>query len=176
MIVLALLLLCAGAAATWLVLMRRPGRQAAQVPNDEGARVDLMLRELCKGSPQMISLHLPPQLPALPLEPKRLESALGLFLELFQRRQARGILVAAGCGALSVEVVLADAGTDIPDVQRIAFLDWNTPVVAARQDLDERLREAHGWLLSVGGSMAVEARLEGGISLRCRFPRGSAKA
>lgn len=176
MIVLALLLLCAGAIATWLVLMRRPVPRDPVPQAGDGTRIDLMLAELCKGSPQMISLHLPAHLPALPLDPQRLEAALAVFLELFQRRQARGILVAAGCGALSVEVVLADAGTDLPDVQRLAFLDWSAPLVAARQGLDERLREAHAWLGSVGGSMAVEARLEGGISLRCRLPLGKAKS
>jgi len=172
--ILVFLLLVAGGLATWLVL-----RHSAQVPmaggmpasGAEGVQIADLLRDLCKDSPQAISLHLPSPLPPLPLPRQSVEQALSAFLEFFARRRARGILVAAGCGALSIEVVIADAGSDIADGERAAFLDWGAPTLPSRMGMDEALRTAHVFLHSVGGSISIEARLEGGVCLRCRIPR-----
>lgn len=167
------LLLVAGGVATWLVLRhsaRAPKASSAPVAGDAVQVADL-LRELCKDSPQAISLHLPSPLPLLPLPRQPVEHALATFLEFFARRRARGILVAAGCGVTSIEVVIADAGSDIGDGERTAFLDWSSSPLPARMELDDALRSAHAFLHSIGGSISIEARLEGGVCLRCRIPR-----
>jgi hypothetical protein len=173
--ILVLLLVVVGALATWLVL-RQP--KAATFPaspspvRGDEARIEEILQEYCRNSPQMISLHLPTSMPALAIDGKQVAESLGTFLEFFARRRARGILVAAGCGALSLEIVIADAGPDVPDVERLAFFHWEQMPLPSRMDLDDRLKSAHEFLIACGGTLSLESRLEGGVCLRCRIPQG----
>jgi len=171
--ILVFLLLVAGGVATWLVLRHsaQASRGAALPVSGDEVQIAEVLRELCKESPQAISLHLPSPLPPLPLSRQSVEQVLSTFLEFFARRRARGILVAAGCGVTSIEVVIADAGSDIVDGERAAFLDWNASALPARMGMDDALRSAHSFLDAIGGSISIEARLEGGVCLRCRIPR-----
>jgi hypothetical protein len=167
-----LVLGCAGASLLWWIVSRSR-RAARPIPSsvEAGPGLSRMIQDLCKESPQMISLHLPQSLPESSIEPEGVKAAVAALLEFFARRKAKGILVAAGCGALSVEIVLADAGPDITDADRERFLDWSVPTLPARMELDARLRNACEFLASKGGSLSLEARLEGGVSIRMRLPR-----
>ena len=137
----------------------------------DGVAIDAVLTQLCRSASARISLNIPAGMPrlALPLDP--LTKALEAILELYCRRNGNApFLVAMGKGPVSLEIVFADAASDLRDEERKGFLDWTNPELIARQGVDQRLKEAYDFLLFLGGKMDVEARLEGGLCLRCRLP------
>ena len=164
------LALAAGTTAYWLG-RSSPSKVQIPVSGADGVAVDAVLTNLCSATSARISLNIPAGMPrlALPLEP--FTKALEAILELYCRRNGNApFLVAMGKGPVSLEVVFADAAADLRDDERKVFLDWSQTEVAARQGVDQRLKESHDFFQAMGGKMDVEARLEGGLCLRCRLP------
>ena len=167
---IAILVLAAGATIYWLGRSPSPKVQVP-VSGADGVAFDAVLTNLCSATSARISLNIPVGMPRLTLPLDPFTKALEAILELYCRRNGNApFLVAMGKGPVSLEVVFADAAADLRDDERKIFLDWSQTEVAARQGVDLRLKGSYDFFLAMGGKMDVEARLEGGLCLRCRLP------
>lgn len=155
---------------------QRTSRSNVPLPQSTGIsatlrhRLQLVAKEIGPAFPA-VSLRLPDAPAELTIDPESLGEVFGNILRLHARRaKTEGqILVAIGQGPLSAEIVFEDTAPT-PDEEAIPLLlDPAKARLKERMDLDQELESARQSIARAGGSIAMEARIDGGLRTRVRL-------
>jgi hypothetical protein len=133
-------------------------------------RLQLVAKEIGPAFPA-VSLRLPDAPGELTIDPESLGEVFGNILRLHARRaKSEGqILVAIGQGPLSAEIVFEDTAP-MPDEEAIPLLlDPTKTRLKERMGLDLELESARQLIARSNGSIAMEARIDGGLRTRIRL-------
>ena len=154
----------------------RSGSSAVPLPQSTGVsatirhRLQLVAKEIGPSFPAL-SLRLPDAPADLTIDPESLGEVFGNILRLHARRaKTEGqILVAIGQGPLSAEIVFEDTAPT-PDEEAIPLLlDPSKARLKERMELDAELDSARQLIARSNGSIAMEARIDGGLRTRIRL-------
>lgn len=155
---------------------QRTSRSNVPLPQSTGVsatirhRLQLVAKEIGPAFPA-VSLRLPDAPAELTIDPESLGEVFGNILRLHARRaKTEGqILVAIGQGPLSTEIVFEDTAPT-PDEEAIPLLlDPAKARLGERMDLDQELESARQLIARSNGSIAMEARIDGGLRTRVRL-------
>jgi hypothetical protein len=154
----------------------RSSASAVPLPQSSGVsatlrhRLQLVAKEIGPAFPA-VSLRLPDAPADLTIDPESLGEVFGNILRLHARRaKSEGqLLVAIGQGPLSTEIVFEDTAPT-PDEEVIQLLlDPSKTRLKERMDLDQELDSARQLIARSNGSIAMEARIDGGLRTRIRL-------
>lgn len=160
----------------------RSSRSHVPVPQSTGVsatirhRLQLVAKEIGPAFPA-VSLRLPDAPADLSVDPESLGGVFDNLLRLHARRAKKEgqILVAIGQGPLSAEIVFEDTAPT-PDEDAIPLLlDPAKPRLKERMGLDQELEAARQMVVRSNGSLAMEARIDGGLRTRIRLKLASRK-